>query len=515
MSLLFKIVIISILTYSAKCENAEIKPGEKCLYRDTINLTDATPLENGSYVYSNILIPNTQVVEYNYILEFRNISQEAEPHLRGCVCGKTKNCVKLCCKHGEWFNEIAAECEPISEDMYIPTDIDITMDNGDVKLVNLYHQFIPQIGKPCKYPESLTNEHDEWVLKENGFLHVLNDDALLDTVSYCLTPYRYNGSNENVLVPVSCPIKNEGGFLMTFNNYAMAISVVFLVPTVLIYLFVRELRGNLRGKLLICYLISLIGGYSIISFINISEIYFNYVDCNILGFTCYFFFMSAFLWLNVLCFDIWLNFKDHSADFSKQRHRFRFLYYSLYVWGTASVLTFLTMQAQWSDLVPYEYKPGIGDETCWLDTNKWSAGAYFYWPNLLILLFNVGTFAMLSIRIYRVRCGVANLTQKKAFFKENGVVILRLFIVMGVSWLMDIISFCFRNYKAADYLFFITDFCNAIQGVLIFILFVLKRNVLEAIRKSFKTPYHRKPRPSVSSVSTHFSKLSSSHSSGV
>ncbi|XP_061394957.1 G-protein coupled receptor Mth2-like [Musca vetustissima] len=495
-------------------EIAQIKPGEICLYRDTVDLSDETPYENGSYLYSNVLIPSTQVQEYNYRLEFRNMEKEAEPHLRGCVCGWNggKKCVKLCCRHGEFYNEIIAECEPIPDDMNIPLNINMTMDTDEEKVINLYREFIPLVGRPCPNAESLTQALDMWKLNEDGTVYVFNDDALLDTVSYCLSPYLYNGSNEYVLVAVSCPMKNEGGFFLTFNTYAMAISVVFLVPTVLIYLCVRELRGNLRGKLLICYLISLIGGYSIISFINISEYVLDAIPCKILGFTCYFSFMSAFLWLNVLCFDIWLNFKDHSVDFSRQRHKYRFYYYSLYVWGSAMVLMGLTMWSQSSDLVPKIYKPGIGDDICWLDTNKWASAIYFYWPNLIIMFFNIGTFAILSLRIYRVRRDVAQLTQKQRFFKENAVVILRLFIVMGISWIMDIISFCLRNYKIADYCFFITDFCNAIQGVVIFILFVLKRNVLEAIRKSFAPYYVRRPRPSVTSVSTHFSKLSSSHS---
>lgn len=63
----------------------------------------------------------------------------------------------------------------------------------------------------------------------------------------------------------------------------MAISVIFLIPTILVYLALKELRGNLRGKLLICYLLSLTMGYAIISFINASGLHFSYIPCSILG----------------------------------------------------------------------------------------------------------------------------------------------------------------------------------------------------------------------------------------
>lgn len=59
---------------------------------------------------------------------------------------------------------------------------------------------------------------------------------------------------------------------------------------------------------------------------------------------------------------------------------------------------------------------------------------------------------------------------------------LRLFIVMGVSWSMEIVSFLI---SAQSNVFLLTDICNTIQGVLIFVLFVLKRRVLRLIKKRF------------------------------
>lgn len=86
------------------------------------------------------------------------------------------------------------------------------------------------------------------------------------------------------------------------------------------------------------------------------------------GFTCYFFFIAAFLWLSVLCFDIWINFKDHCRSSTPSKNRIRFLWYSLYAWGTAVILTTLAMWCQWSDSISDQYKPGIGYDVCWLDS---------------------------------------------------------------------------------------------------------------------------------------------------
>lgn len=59
---------------------------------------------------------------------------------------------------------------------------------------------------------------------------------------------------------------------------------------------------------------------------------------------------------------------------------------------------------------------------------------------------------------------------------------LRLFIVMGVTWSMEAISFFI---SAESDFFLLTDICNTIQGVLIFVLFVMKRRIFRLIKKRF------------------------------
>lgn len=51
---------------------------------------------------------------------------------------------------------------------------------------------------------------------------------------------------------------------------------------------------------------------------------------------------------------------------------------------------------------------------------------------------------------------------------------LRLFIVMGVTWAMEVISWII---DPESWVFYLSDACNSIQGLLIFILFVMKPKV--------------------------------------
>ena len=57
----------------------------------------------------------------------------------------------------------------------------------------------------------------------------------------------------------------------------------------------------------------------------------------------------------------------------------------------------------------------------------------------------------------------------------------KLFMVMGLTWTMDNISAYVEGTRGApkwtEILFYITDTINFMQGIIIFILFICKRNI--------------------------------------
>jgi len=54
---------------------------------------------------------------------------------------------------------------------------------------------------------------------------------------------------------------------------------------------------------------------------------------------------------------------------------------------------------------------------------------------------------------------------------------LRLFLIMGITWLSELVSFFVGNDKEWSKLFYISDLANAMQAFLIFMLFVTKKKV--------------------------------------
>ena len=73
--------------------------------------------------------------------------------------------------------------------------------------------------------------------------------------------------------------------------------------------------------------------------------------------------MAAFFWLSVISFDLWQNFRLTGPIRIGQRKRF--IMYSAYAWGVPLCLTCIVMIIQNSNIDDY-YKPGIGDDYCWL-----------------------------------------------------------------------------------------------------------------------------------------------------
>lgn len=74
---------------------------------------------------------------------------------------------------------------------------------------------------------------------------------------------------------------------------------------------------------------------------------------------------------------------------------------------------------------------------------------------------------------------------------------VKLFIVMGMSWICEVISFFLLKYleykRWHHVLFYTSDVFNCLQGLLIFILFVLKSRVYQALRKRLGLDTKKKP----------------------
>ncbi|XP_039965325.1 G-protein coupled receptor Mth2-like isoform X2 [Bactrocera tryoni] len=492
-----KLLILAAILYQTSL--ADIP---NCVFEDTVVLTASTKFANGSYLYEGLLVPPHLTAEYDYIELFEGERKPVERHVRGCVC-KIKQCVKFCCHPRADMYQTSAtatpQCEEVlNEELKYSPLLNVTLRNSSRVVMHLLDEFVVQQGIPCEGGYMLmphVYEDDQWELFENGTLLRVGDAKYFSRRDYCLQAY--NTSEEFVLNPMNCPVVYEEPATLMLNTIIMLISAPFLYVTILIYWLIPEL-WNLHTKCLICYLLSLAIGTTLIVVVNMQYSNLETFNCAIIGFVTYFFLTAVFFWLNVICFDLWQNFRMTQGAVRNLTQRKRFLYYSLYAWGMPALMTIITASLQSSNL-PQGLKSGIGNTHCWLKIEDWSAMIYFHGPCLLLIIFNIVIFFLTANKIYEIRkelqhfsrgdCSQRHLRSQqnnKNLLKSFSVwLFFRMFIVMGIGWLLEIISYMVGNNSKYALLFTFTDVYNASQGLIIFILLVVKKKVLLLIKKRF------------------------------
>lgn len=63
---------------------------------------------------------------------------------------------------------------------------------------------------------------------------------------------------------------------------------------------------------------------------------------------------------------------------------------------------------------------------------------------------------------------------------------LKLLFAMGVNWSLETISWALETFATVPKeIFYVTDFCNAIYGLLIFLIFVCKKRTWKILKKRY------------------------------
>lgn len=80
--------------------------------------------------------------------------------------------------------------------------------------------------------------------------------------------------------------------------------------------------------------------------------------------------MASFLWLTVISYDLWKSFRTNSWQVPRHTFKYRFLLYSLYAWGVATLLTVVVIIVDMSwdgeDEEQLLWIPGVAVYNCWV-----------------------------------------------------------------------------------------------------------------------------------------------------
>ncbi|XP_058799867.1 G-protein coupled receptor Mth2-like isoform X2 [Phymastichus coffea] len=358
----------------------------------------------------------------------------------------------------------------------------------------------------------------EWIggsnrCKDNSTIHL---SCIAD--SYSVDPnddeegfYRVNESNwlvvvneENITIDAYAPDKFCQGYLNDKVRYLVCfpeepsdaqewhtilfglcstLSGIFLAFTLFTYIILPELR-DLQDKAIMSLCASFMLAFFISGIPKLSNLT-NLMDdttCIVSGFIMYYTFLSAFFWLNVISLNIW-----RSVWFTrfKLAKNMLFIIYCALGWGVPLCFLVLTAVAQYVDNI--QIKPAFGDGSCWI--NGYSAAwLYFYGPIFALLLLNIVYLGMTSWKLWH-KYETFDCSHAKVL-KTRCTMCMKLSLLMGVSWIFEVISFAFRETNQLFWL--IPDLLNASQGLIIFIFFVVSRTKVRKLlaeRRLCKIPF--------------------------
>lgn len=199
--------------------------------------------------------------------------------------------------------------------------------------------------------------------------------------------------------------------------------------------------------------------------------------CRALAVCMHFLFLSAFFWLNTMCFNIWWTFRDfRPTSLERGQEAWRLRVYMVYAWGGPLLLS---GAAALLDALPHAglLRPRFGERRCWFYGDL-EILVYFFGPVGVLLLVNLALFVSTTRQL---TCGLWRRDEVKSTSERAalGRVCAKLVVVMGVTWGADVVSWAVGG---PHYVWYATDLLNALQGLLIFLVVGCQPHAWAALR---------------------------------
>ncbi|XP_032664926.1 G-protein coupled receptor Mth2-like isoform X1 [Odontomachus brunneus] len=396
------------------------------------------------------------------------------------ICNDTV-CIPICCELG--YRMIENICTPDDNEYDFPEIHEIGK-----KVDEVFPLFVsdPCTSVPRFALDASLYPTDEYIILTNGSLYQTKVNKFIDPAIYCFAVM-----NKSKYEPTLCfngPTIDGVDFIGI--PISIIVSLPFLLLTFVVYTILPEL-WNMHGYILRGYVSSLFIAY--IFLVPFQLILPNDVSnavCTGSAFVIYLSFQATFFWLNVMCFNIWWTFGGfRSSGNVKQGEKKKFIMYSIYAWGCASSLTILCLIMDFVPDIPETLiKPGFGTIRCWFSTNE-ARSLYFYLPMSITVICNIFLFISTALKIVRYQKETTAQQLKSLESKRHTdnkqwfLLYLKLFIVMGINWSMEILSWLFDSKPPV--VWYVTDLINSLQGLFIFIIFVWKDNIRNLLLKRF------------------------------
>ncbi|XP_018567315.1 probable G-protein coupled receptor Mth-like 10 isoform X2 [Anoplophora glabripennis] len=439
-----------------------------------------------------------------------NVSYNSYTTARTENCGcENKVCLRKCCQNGFYHHHV--EYYTITPESicrkHNSTSFAVPIYEGEKKKYDWNNSFVVGMlhcgnAKWQYFKMNNSNPKHKFYVQENGSLY------FPQSIGKIFNKDRYCVDEEDGLTVYLCyPNKGQVTTLEgEINSIGMIISMPFLLATFLVYAILPE--SNLHRKALMNYVLTLFLAYI---FLVIVQLYPGKFDenfvCPALGYLIIFFFLISFFWMNVMCLDMWFAFRG-MRGFNGRRlaEKKRFLMYFAYAVGVPSLHILVVFLINKFGNNESDYFPGIGYEKCFLRDGLPNL-LYFYGPMAILITVNVTLFILTAVKIQRVKKETSMLKQsdsKRHSYEDDKQNItehvnkktntlyrfnlyVKLLFAMGINWTMEVISWAieWRTKDIPSYIWYLTDFCNAMYGVFIFFIFVFKKKIWRSLKKRY------------------------------
>ncbi|KAL5291399.1 hypothetical protein ACFFRR_010665 [Megaselia abdita] len=425
------------------------------------------------------------VMPVNYCID-KNIAIVCTPKIHGAdpLIAPKKSQVKKCCGPNAFYDRVNKTCEFISDKEHPFYDKKILHHHSDVEVI---------YGFPDCKPHSLFGKFNDSMLNiETGTIQ-LTEAVQLEPKSFCLE-HIAESANEHTVNLFTCGDKipaiidvltetaiDPPDIRYTMYSVGLFISVVFLIATLIAGFLMPTKHHVLHWKCQMYYIFCLLIGDFLLGLSQIADFSKHSGHCISLAVSIHFFFLAAFFWLNTMCFNIWWTFRDfRPTSLEKNQEVVRLRFYCVYAWGIPLLICCI---ASILDNIPASpgdnfLRPRFGENKCWF-YGDYEIFAYFFGPIGILLFINLMLFASTTRQL---TCGLWKLDDVKSTTERTalGKVCLKLVVVMGITWIADLISWIVGG---PDYFWYVTDLINALQGVLIFIVVGCQTQVWSAIKR--------------------------------
>ncbi|CAH1179458.1 unnamed protein product [Phaedon cochleariae] len=441
-----------------------------CPINLSVNISDGSPVPGG-IEKDNVTYPQKDIFTSGGVIW-------------GCVCNFRK-CIRKCCAQNE--TKVHGQCV---KDIIHPFEVIFYEEKEVTSVAHLDDFFIIYGSNKCdsNFSRYSPDSGADIFMQPNGKLLFHEEDSdptYFDPQDYCLDVF--NNESSAFLCDRPDPVED----MRVVNLLGMIISMPFLLLTFLVYVILPE--TSLHRRALMSYVLTLLVGYILLVTVQLNDNTVPNTLCHVLGYSIIFFFTVSFFWMNVMCIDMWLAFSGiRGFNGKKSAEKKRFIIYCLYAWGVPllHILTVFLLNTYGDERSAYH--PQLGYRKCFVEDGLPNL-LYFYLPMAIVIVINIILFILTTIRIQKAKRETSMLkhTDSKRHSYEDDKqkfnLYLKLMLAMGINWSMELISWVvtWKINKSPTWIWYLTDFTNAIYGVVIFFLFVFKKKIWRSLKKRY------------------------------